>query len=143
MPGLAASSPANKSLRGSRAAEAGVGGLPSPFLNLEEGGREPPTTSLLPLMLMRKDFLAEVLVCHSLGSESGYLDVASSGRGDPLMNRGIRAGQIFVCSVGWVDYDQAAARQSDAGIVRMNGEVGEQHFRNSEGLEPRMHHAAL
>src|ERR1700678_1372774 len=143
MLGLAASSPANKSSRGSRAPEAGVRGLPSPFINLDERGRETPHTSLLPLMLMRKDFLDEVLVCHSLGRESGYFHVAGSGRGDPLMNRGIRAGQIFVCSVGRADYDQGAARESDAGIVRMNGEVGEQHFRNSERLEPRVHHAAL
>src|ERR1700679_2225739 len=42
------SSPANKSLRGSRGPEAGVRGIPH--------------ASLLPLMLMRKDFLDEVLV---------------------------------------------------------------------------------
>src|ERR1700678_3235178 len=62
MLGLAASSPANKSSRGSRAPEAGVRGLPSPFINLDERGRDTPHASLLPLMLMRKDFLDEVLV---------------------------------------------------------------------------------
>ena len=55
------SSPANKSLRGSRGPEAGVRGLPSPFINLDERGRETPHPSLLPLMLLRKDFLDEIL----------------------------------------------------------------------------------
>src|ERR1700679_1776866 len=59
------SSPANKSLRGSRGPEAGGRGVPSPLINLDERGRETPHPSLLPLvlvyMLMRKDFLDEVL----------------------------------------------------------------------------------
>src|ERR1700678_2128346 len=55
------SSPANKSLRGSRGPEAGVRGIPPPFINLDEGGRDTPHPSLLPLVPMRKDFLDEVL----------------------------------------------------------------------------------
>src|ERR1700733_4911323 len=51
------SSPANKSLRGSRGPEAGVRGIPSPFINLDERGRDTPHPSLLPLVPMRKDFL--------------------------------------------------------------------------------------
>jgi hypothetical protein len=54
-------SPANKSLRGSRGPEAGVRGIPSPFINLDERGRDTPHPSLLPLVPMRKDFLDEVL----------------------------------------------------------------------------------
>jgi histidine ammonia-lyase len=42
--------PANKSLLGSRGPEAGVRGLPSPFINLDERGRETPHPSLLPLL---------------------------------------------------------------------------------------------
>src|ERR1700678_1775179 len=52
--------PANKSLRGSRGPEAGVRGIPPPFINLDERGRDTPHPSLLPL-LPRKDFLDEVL----------------------------------------------------------------------------------
>jgi hypothetical protein len=36
-----------------------VRGLPSPFINLDERGRETPHPNLLPL-LPRKDFLDEV-----------------------------------------------------------------------------------
>ena len=36
-------------------------GLPSPFINLDERGRETPHPSLLPLLLKRKDFLAGIL----------------------------------------------------------------------------------
>jgi hypothetical protein len=43
------SSPATKSLRGSRGPEAGVRGIPSPFINLDERGRDTPHASLLPL----------------------------------------------------------------------------------------------
>src|ERR1700722_12811448 len=53
--------PSNKSFRGSTAPEAGVRGIPSPFINLDERGRDTPHTSLLPLLPMRKDFLDEVL----------------------------------------------------------------------------------
>jgi hypothetical protein len=56
------SSPANKSLRGSRGPKAGVRGIPSPFINLDERGRDTPYPSLLPLLPMRKDFLDGVLV---------------------------------------------------------------------------------
>src|ERR1700679_3907903 len=52
-------SPANKSLRGSRGPKAGVRGIPSPFINLDERGRDTPHPSLLPL-LPRKDFLDEM-----------------------------------------------------------------------------------
>jgi hypothetical protein len=38
-----------------------VRGIPSPFINLDERGRETPHPSLLPLMLLRKDFLDEIL----------------------------------------------------------------------------------
>src|ERR1700678_1739782 len=56
------SSPANKSLRGgSRGPETGVRGIPSPFINLDERGRDTPHPSLLPLLPPRKDFLDEVL----------------------------------------------------------------------------------
>jgi hypothetical protein len=36
-----------------------VRGLPSPFINLDERGRETPHTSFLPLLPQRKDFLDE------------------------------------------------------------------------------------
>src|ERR1700721_1913642 len=55
-----ASSPANKSLRGSRGPEAGVRGIPSPFIKIYERGRDTPHPSLPPL-LPRKDFLDGVL----------------------------------------------------------------------------------
>src|SRR6202789_353675 len=58
---LSSGSPANKSFRGGRATEAGVRGLPSPFINLDERGRETPHPSLLPLVPQRKDFLDEIL----------------------------------------------------------------------------------
>src|ERR1700679_3012473 len=54
-------SQANKSLCGSRGPEGGGRGIPSPFINLDERGRDPPPPSLLPLVPMRKDFLDEVL----------------------------------------------------------------------------------
>src|SRR5580693_4093621 len=60
-PASRSSTPSNKSLRGSRGPEAGVRGLPSPFINLDERGRETPHPSLLPLAPMRKDFLDEIL----------------------------------------------------------------------------------
>src|ERR1700677_2052697 len=56
--GKKSSSPANKSLRGSRGPKAGVRGIPSPFINLDERGRDAPHPSLPPL-LPRKDFLDE------------------------------------------------------------------------------------
>src|SRR5580692_5464248 len=59
---IGTSSPANKSLRGSRGPEAGVRGLPSPFIKIYERGRETPHPSLLPLVPQRKDFLDEMLV---------------------------------------------------------------------------------
>jgi hypothetical protein len=52
--------PANKSLRGGRGLEAGVRGMPSPFINLDERGRHTPHPGLHPLVPMRKDFLDEV-----------------------------------------------------------------------------------
>src|ERR1700689_613780 len=55
------STPANKSLRADRGQEAGVRGIPSPFINLDERGRDTPHPSLLPLVPMRKDFLGEIL----------------------------------------------------------------------------------
>jgi len=35
--------------------------MPSPFIKIYERGRHTPHPTLLPLMLMRKDFLDEVL----------------------------------------------------------------------------------
>src|ERR1700733_2976428 len=55
------SSPANKSLRGSRGPEAGVRGIPSPFIKIYVRGRYTPPPSLLPLVLMRRNFLDELL----------------------------------------------------------------------------------
>src|ERR1700733_2954627 len=63
------SSAANKSFRGSRGPEAGVRGIPSPFINLDERGRDTPHPSLLPLVLMRKDFLDEILVSCPINSQ--------------------------------------------------------------------------
>ena len=37
-------------------------GIPPPFIKIYERGRDTPHPSLLPLMLMRKDFLDGVLV---------------------------------------------------------------------------------
>src|SRR6202041_1282494 len=53
------SSLANKSLRDGREPEAGGRGLPSPFINLDERGRETPHPSLPPL-LPRKDLFAGI-----------------------------------------------------------------------------------
>src|ERR1700722_2291762 len=50
------SSPANRSLRGSRGPEVGVRGMPSPFIKIYERGRHTPHPNLLPL-LPRKDLL--------------------------------------------------------------------------------------
>src|ERR1700678_1714661 len=56
------SSPANKSLLGgSSGPETGVRGIPSPFINLDERGRDTPHPSLLPLVPLRKDLLDELL----------------------------------------------------------------------------------
>src|ERR1700721_751629 len=57
-----ASSPADKSLRGSRGPGAGVRGIPSPFIKIYARGRDTPHPSLLPLVPMRKDSLAETRV---------------------------------------------------------------------------------
>jgi hypothetical protein len=65
----APSSLANESLRSSRGPEAGVGGIPFPFMNLDERERDTPHPSLLPLVPMRKDFLDEIL------AESNRYDV--------------------------------------------------------------------
>src|SRR6202789_2450811 len=71
------SSPANKSLRGSRRPEAGVRGLPSPFIKIYERGRETPHPSLLPLLPKRKDILDEILGLDQCG-----LGVPLQCRGD-------------------------------------------------------------
>src|ERR1700733_9496481 len=55
------SSSSIKSLRGDRGPGAGVWGIPSPFINLDERGRDTPHPSPLRLMLMRKDFLDGIL----------------------------------------------------------------------------------
>src|ERR1700678_383222 len=51
----------SKSLRSDRGPEAGVRGIPSPFINLDERGRDTPHPSFLPLLPMRKDLLARPL----------------------------------------------------------------------------------
>src|ERR1700721_4437113 len=56
------SSSAIKSFRTNRGPEAGVRGIPSPFINLDERGRDTPYPSLLPL-LVRKGLIARVLGC--------------------------------------------------------------------------------
>src|SRR6202789_3036695 len=58
---VSASSPANKSLRGSRGPGAGVRGIPSPFIKIYKRGRDTPHPSFLPLVLRGKTFLDEVL----------------------------------------------------------------------------------
>src|ERR1700677_1060359 len=60
-----------KSLRGSRAPKAGVRGLPSPFINLDERGRETPHPTLLPLLLKREDFLDEIRSVFGAASAAG------------------------------------------------------------------------
>src|SRR6202789_3839233 len=61
--------------------EAGVRGLPSPFINLDERGRETPPPSLLPL-LPRKGFLDEGLVVDRYaGSVSEYAVLTPAHRG--------------------------------------------------------------
>src|SRR5258708_39839011 len=83
------------------------------------------------------------LLCHSLGSQSGYFHIPRPRRCNSRMNGGVRIVEVFVGPVGRIDDHQAAAGEADPGIVRMNGEGSEQHFRNLQRLEPRMHHAAL
>src|ERR1700679_3396810 len=56
-----ASTSSRKSFRGSRGPEAGVRGIPSPFIKIYERGRDTPHPSFLPLLLPRKDFLDELL----------------------------------------------------------------------------------
>jgi hypothetical protein len=48
--------------------EAGVRGIPSPFIKIYKRGRDTPHPSLLPLLPMRKDFLGEVLVARQAGA---------------------------------------------------------------------------
>src|SRR6202046_5550554 len=55
------STPSNKSLRAERGPEAGVRGIPSPFIKIYERGRDTPHPNLLPLVLTRKDLLDEIL----------------------------------------------------------------------------------
>src|SRR6202021_1507221 len=50
-----------KSLRSKRGPQAGVRGIPSPFIKIYERGRDTPHPSLLPLVPTRKGFLDEVL----------------------------------------------------------------------------------
>ena len=51
-----------KSFRGgSRGPETGVRGIPSPFIDLDERGRDTPHPSLLPLLPPRKDLFAGLL----------------------------------------------------------------------------------
>src|ERR1700678_2450328 len=74
------SSPANKSLRGgSRGPETGVRGIPSPFINLDERGRDTPHPSLLPLVPARKDFLDGEL--GRVGIEAGVGGMTSAAVG--------------------------------------------------------------
>src|SRR5450432_135455 len=84
-----------------------------------------------------------VLLCHSLRRQAGDFDVAGAGRGDSLVDCAIGLSQEFVGAVRWIDDHQAAAGEPDPGIVRMNGKVGDEHFRDPERCEPLMHHAAL
>src|ERR1700678_2662045 len=51
--------------------EGGVRGIPSPFINLDERGRDTPHPSLCPL-LPRKDFLDEVLGRRSGASRADF-----------------------------------------------------------------------
>src|SRR5258706_1164003 len=83
------------------------------------------------------------LLCHSLGSQSGYFHITRPRRCNSRMNGGVRIVEVLVGPVGRIHDHQAATRKSDPGIVRMNGEISEQHFRNLQRLEPRMHHATL
>src|SRR6202041_3910221 len=56
------STSSRKSFRGSsRGPEAGVRGIPSPFINLDERGRDTPHPSLLPLLPPRKNLFAGLL----------------------------------------------------------------------------------
>src|SRR3984885_4224155 len=89
------SSPANKSLRGSRGPEAGVRGIPSPFINLDERGRDTPHPSLLPLVPMRKDFLDEVLWpatrAYERRRKPGGINTTPSNSKTPCATNAIRA----------------------------------------------------
>src|ERR1700733_7624939 len=70
------STPSINSLLGSRGPEAGVRGIPSPFINLDERGRDTPPPSLLP-RLPSKEFLDGVLV-GDRGERSGRVEVGGS-----------------------------------------------------------------
>ncbi len=83
------------------------------------------------------------LLCHSLGREAGYFDVTGTRRGDSLVNCAIRIAKKLIRAVRRIDDHEPASRESQSGIVRMNREIRQQHFRNSQRLEARMHHAAL
>jgi hypothetical protein len=75
--------------------EAGVRGIPSPFINLDERGRDTPHTSLLPLILKRKDLLDEVLA-PSKGSETYVPKPAISLEADSedwLFSRPVQQGE--------------------------------------------------
>src|ERR1700729_3908580 len=81
------STPSNKSLRGSRGPEAGVRGIPSPFINLDERGRDTPHPSFWS-SISAKRLLDEVVASLSLegpGSAYGHrIRVAELGA-DPLV----------------------------------------------------------
>src|ERR1700678_2263958 len=63
----AASTSSRNFLRGgSRGPETGVRGIPSPFINLDERGRDTPHPSLLPLLPPRKDLFAGLLAVRVL-----------------------------------------------------------------------------
>src|ERR1700678_1689547 len=69
MPGT----PSRKSFRGRRGPEAGVRGIPSPFIKIYERGRDTPHPSLLPL-LPRKDFHDGVLAAIASGNRGTLCD---------------------------------------------------------------------
>src|SRR6266567_5336331 len=60
------------------------------------------------------------LLCHPLGSQSGYFHVAGAGRRDSGVNFGIGIAEIAVGPVGRIDDHQTAAGEPDPGIVRVN-----------------------
>src|SRR5580704_8089483 len=82
-------------------------------------------------------------LCHSFGREARHFHIAPAGLGQACVDRQIRLAQEIIRAVRRIDEQQSAARESDGGVVRVDGEIGEQHFRQPQGGEARVHAAAL
>src|SRR5260370_9317449 len=80
------------------------------------------------------------LLCHSLGSQSGYFHITRPRRCNSRMNGGVRIVEALVGPVGRINNHQSATRKSDPPTVRINAAISQQHFRNLNLPYTRLHH---